>query len=82
MVQKEVAYGPKEDKILEKLRKGIFPSEIREEFPDAGKTCEALREFLAESDRIVEERQQSLKDLRARPILSYSLHFMTSQYLV
>lgn len=52
------------DKILERLRRGEPLSEIRKEHKSVSKTYEALRQFLDESDKIVDERQRSLEDLR------------------
>lgn len=52
------------DKILEELRKGRPLGEIRREFPSVSKTYEALRQYLDEADKIVEEKQKILEDLK------------------
>jgi len=52
------------DKILEELRKGTPLAQVRKEHESVSKTYEALREFLDESEKIADERQKRIEDLK------------------
>lgn len=51
------------DEILEELRRGTLLSEIKRKYRSVAATYSALRQFLEESERTVEERQEKLREL-------------------